>query len=390
MQSSNESSSIAQAIREFEPELIAIRRDIHQHPELAFQEFRTSQLVAQKLSQLQLEPRRGVGRTGVVADVVGAGSGPTVLLRADMDALPIEEEQPVEYRSTVFGVMHACGHDVHTAALLGAARVLQARRQEFGGRVRLVFQPAEELLQGAAAMLEDGMLEGVDMAIAGHVFAGFPVGTVVRRCGPMMAGADLFEITIGGKAAHGGTPQNGVNPIVAATQLLAAIPAFVTNETPPGEHLVISVTSIEAGRAANVVPDALRMRGSVRWYDEQLRGRILQRFLHLGQGICTALRASFSLKVTASVPVTMNAERLLPAVDRAIEQAGARAVDAGRRGASEDFALIGTRVPSFYMGIGAGGLDSPPHHCSAFAIDERSVALMAEILAGAALQALAG
>jgi amidohydrolase len=305
-----------------------------------------------------------------------------------MDALPIQERSGVEFSSTVANVMHACGHDAHTAALVGAATMLARRRGDLRGRVRLMFQPAEERLEGARAMIADGVLDGVDVAVSGHVFAGFPLGTVVRRPGPMMAGADLFEIEIAGVGGHAGAPQGSVNPITAAAQLLLALPTLVAYESAPGARVALTITAVESGRAANVVPDRLVMRGSLRWYDDQDRARLLERLGVLGRGICEAFRASFALSVTASVPVMVNAPRLLPAVDAAIAAAGAQALDAGPRGASEDFALVAERLPSFYVGVGAGGPQHPPHHSGTFDLDEDAVPLMAELFTRIALDVL--
>jgi amidohydrolase len=385
MPSSSETLSAAAAT--LHDKLIDIRRDLHRNPELGFREFRTADLVARRLDMLQLTPHCGLGGTGLFADITGDRPGPTVLLRADMDALPIQEESAGGFSSIVPGVMHACGHDVHTAALLGAAELLTRHRGEIAGRIRVMFQPAEELLQGAAAMIRDGVLDGVHAAISGHVFAGLPLGTIALRAGSMMAGADLFAINICGRAGHGGAPQGAVNPIAAAAQLLAAIPSLLAHESPPGEHLVVNITSVQAGTAPNVVPELLQMTGSIRWYSEALRQRTLTRLTELGQTICQAFRAKFSIELTASVPVTTNASCLLPALTQAIHAAGATPVDIGPRPASEDFALIGQKVPAFYIGIGAGGPDHPPHHCGAFSVDERCIALMSQLFAEGAIRA---
>lgn len=371
------------------PELIRLRRDLHRHPELSFAEERTAERVFDRLRSLGMTVRRGVGGTGVVADLEGELPGQTLLLRADMDALPIVERTTHDFPSVVPGVAHACGHDAHVAALLGTATLLAERRRALAGRVRFVFQPAEEVFGGARAMLSEGILEGVDAALAAHVFSSAPFGQVVCRPGPMMSGGDLLELRVLGRAGHGGSPHTSVDPLYAAAQLLVALQSIVARETRPGEPLVVSMASIQAGTAPNVTVEDVIVRGSVRWFDRAERDRALARIADIGNGVCAALRTSFELEVIGSAPVTTNSPAVFETVCKAVDATGRAAViDLGPRTASEDFALIAEEVPSCFLGIGCGGEGATPHHHPAFDLDERAIGLSAEVMARAALSFL--
>jgi amidohydrolase len=373
-------TDLSREVAAIEPDLIALRRDLHRRPELAFQEYTTTAVVADRLRALGLTPRPVIGRTGVWADLAGGGAGPRLLLRADIDALPLQEVGGRPYGSVVPGVMHACGHDAHTAALVGAATLIAARVHRLRGSVRFLFQPAEETLLGARAAIDAGALNGVDAAVAAHVFAGVPFGSVAYRSGPMMAGADFFEMQVSGRSAHGASPHAGVNPITAASQVVGALPTIVASDFPPGTRLAVSVTRFEAGHAANVIPDRATLAGSVRGYDALDRDRALVRLAQLGARVCDAFGAGFTLSTTARVPSMANAESLLAAVDAAVAASGARHEDSGLRNASEDFALIGERVPAFFFGVGAGGPNAAAHHSPSFDVDEGCIGLTSQLL----------
>lgn len=371
-------------------DLVAIRRDLHRHPELGFTEQRTSDVIADRLTTIGLAPRRGIAGTGVVADLAGDRSGPTLLIRADMDGLPVREATSHAFASRSEGIMHACGHDAHVASLLGAATLLADRKACLAGRVRFCFQPAEELLGGAREMISAGVMDGVDLVLAAHVSAPAPFGAVLVRPGPFFAGCDFFELKIVGSAGHGGMPHLSVDPIVAAAHVIAALQTIVSRETRPGETLVVSVSAIEGGRAANVVVEEVTLRGTVRWFSEAERDRVLERIASLAKGVASGLRARAELKVTASAPVTSNAAEPVARVTKATEATGrARVVDAGPLTASEDFSLFLNRAPGCLIGVGAGGPLSAPHHHHAFDIDERAIGLTAELFTRYALDALA-
>lgn len=372
-----------------EPGLVATRRRLHERPELAFAEHETAKLVAGGLRELGLDPRTGVGGTGVVADLAGAAPGPTLLLRADMDALPLEEVGGRSYGSAVQGRMHACGHDAHTSALLGSAELLVARKESLAGRVRLLFQPAEEILGGALAIIADGALDGVDEAIAAHVFTPLPFGVAATRVGELLVGADLFELTVEGGGGHSGLQAHEArDAVLASAQLVQALQAIVARETAPSELLVLTIASIEGGSAANVIADRVTLRGSVRWLEEGVRRRALARIEQIAAGVCAALRVSHALRIAATAPVFRSSDAPTALLTAAAQAAGARVIDPGVIPASEDFAHVAERVPTAFIAIGAGGDGCGAHHAPDFDIDERAVGMTAEVLARAALARL--
>lgn len=371
------------------PELIELRRDLHRHPELSFSEHRTSGIVADRLRALGLTPRTGVGGTGVVADLTGgAGDGPTLLIRADMDALPLTEVDGRDYGSTEPGRMHACGHDAHTSALLGAAQVLSERAGELRGRVRFMFQPAEEIGLGALAMIEDGVLDGVDEAIGAHVFSPVPYGVAALRTGEFLVGADLIELSVEGGGGHSGIASQSVDAVFAAAQLVSALQSIVARETADTETLVLTIASIEGGTAANVIASTVTLRGTIRWLDPAVRERALSRIEQIAAGVCAALRVTHTLTVGSTMPVLRCAEEPTALLSGAAEATGMTVVDPGIVTASEDFANVADRVPTGFIAVGAGGPGCGVHHAPDFDIDERSIATTAEILARAAMRRL--
>jgi amidohydrolase len=377
-------------IDKLEADLVALRRDLHRHPELGHKEDRTSSLVAQRMTALGLDVRTGVGGTGVLADLAGSEPGATLLIRADMDALPVTETTGHDFASETPGVMHACGHDAHVSALVGAATLLTEAREELAGRIRFCFQPAEELLDGASAMISDGAMDGVDRVLGAHVFSIAPYGTVVSMAGPMLAGADAFELRIVGKAGHGGMPQLSVDPIYAAAQVVTALQSIVARETSPGETLVVSIAAIEGGRTFNVVVDEVTLRGTVRWFSTAERERALARIPVIAQGVCEALRAHAEFTVIGSVPVTANVAEHIDVLEAAVAETGrAVAINPGPITGSEDFSRFLERAPGAFFGVGAGGPEAAPHHHHAFDIDERAIALTAEVFVRTARRTLA-
>jgi amidohydrolase len=383
-------ADITQAVNKLEPELIALRRTFHRHPELGLQEQWTANRVAEELERIGLPVKRNVGRTGLVADLAGAGEGPTLLLRSDMDGLPVKEVAGHDFASKNDGVMHACGHDAHMASLLGAAKILSEHQHRIRGRVRFCFQPAEEIIAGAALMIEDGVMDGVDEVLAAHVLTPAPFGVVLARPGPFFAGCDIFELRIIGKAGHGAMPHLSVDPIIAGAHVITALQTIVSRETKPGETLVVSVAAIEGGKAANVVVEEVVLRGTVRWFVETERDRVLERMGAIAQGVASALRAKTELRITGSVPVTQNTAASVSRAAAAIAATGrAGMVDSGPITASEDFSLFLKHAPGCLIGVGAGGPDAPPHHHHSFTVDERAIALTAEVFVRYTLDALA-
>ncbi|HTN85862.1 MAG TPA: amidohydrolase [Sorangium sp.] len=380
---------VSKDVKLLDRDLVALRRDLHRHPELGYAEVRTSQVVAERLRKLGLSVRTGVAGTGVIADLDGERPGRTVLLRADMDALPVVERSGHDFPSETSGVMHACGHDAHVSALLGAAELLAARRDRVAGRVRFLFQPAEELGGGALQVIQAGALDGVDQALGAHVMSPLPFGVVATRTGPFFAGIDVFEIVVIGNAGHGGLPHMSVDPIYAAAQVVTALQSIVSRETKPGEPVVVSVSAISGGDAPNVVVERVTLQGTVRWFSQATREHALERIQGIASGVCSALRAACEFRVLSSSPVTTNAAApvdLVTAAARATERA--EVLDPGPMTVSEDFSEFTDRVPGCLFTVGAGGSTAAPHHHHAFDLDERAIGLIAEIFARAALAGL--
>ena len=381
-------TSLRDAIARLEPDLVQLRRDLHQHPELAFTEERTAAIVRERMEGLGLRVRAGVGGTGVVAELQGTTPGPTVLIRADMDALPVSERTGLDYASTTPGVMHACGHDAHVSALIGAATVL-TEMPDLGGTLRFCFQPAEEVLAGAQQMIADGVMDGVDCVLGAHLLSSIPFGTVAMAHGPFLAGGDLFELRVIGKAGHGGTPHSSIDPVYAAAQIVTALQSVVARETRPGEPMVVSVNAIQGGSAANVTVEAVTLRGTIRWFSRAERERGLARIEAIARGVGEALRVRVEFEIMGGAPVTANIPEYAALVDEAVAETGrATPIDAGAITATDDFAYLLELAPGAFLGVGAGGPNAVPHHHPAFEIDERAIALTSEILARSAIKAV--
>jgi amidohydrolase len=382
------SNALAHTVARLEPDLVRLRRDLHRHPELAFAERRTASIIAERLKALGLVVRSGVGGTGVVADLEGTAPGPRVLVRADMDALPILEQTGLDYSSTTPGVMHACGHDAHMSALIGAATLL-AEIRELPGTIRFCFQPAEEVLTGARQMIAAGVMDGVDAVLGAHLFSPIPFGTVSMAVGPFLAGGDLFQLRVIGKAGHGGTPQSSIDPVYAAAQVITALQSVVARETRPGELLVVSINAIQGGSAANVTVEAVTLRGTIRWFSATERERGLARIEAIARGVGEALRVQIEFEVLGGAPVTSNVPEYAALVEEAVTESGrATLIDGGPITATDDVAYLLAMAPGAFFLVGTGGPGAVPHHHPAFEIDERAIGLMSEILARAAIKVL--
>ena len=373
------------------PELIALRRRLHQQPELAFEERETSRLVAERLHQLGFEVKSNVGQTGVVGILDSHQPGPTILLRADMDALPIQTSLDVYYRSQRPDAMHACGHDGHTAIGLTVAEALTQHRDRLAGKVISIFQPAEETLEGAKAMLADNALEGVqvDKVLGLHLINDLPVGTVHIRPGPVMAGRDIFRMTIRGKSGHAAKPHQTVDAILIASMIVNHLQHVVSRERDPITTLVLSITSIHAGNGYNVVPNEVELKGGLRSFDLGVRESTIRRVNEIASGVASSMRGSCVTDWQQDVPPLVNDE----AVARHVWQVAEKVVgqenvfQADQRMSSEDMALWLQQAPGCYFFVGtrneAKGLDQP-HHSAGFDIDEDALAIGAKVLARAA------
>src|ERR671916_2389061 len=270
--------------------IVALRRDIHREPELGFDTEKTAGKVLAALDGLPLDIRTGVAENGVVATLKGKGAGPTVGLRADMDALPILEETGLPFASEVDGKMHACGHDGHTSMLVGAAHVLSGMRERLNGTVKFFFQPAEEGGGGGKVMVEEGVADDVDSVFALHLWPGLPFGTAATKAGPIMAAADAFEMTVRGKGGHGAFPHQTADAVVMAAQIVTALQTVVSREVDPVDPAVVTVGEIEAGSAFNIIPETARLGGTVRTLNEDLRRKMPERIEHLARGVSQGMR----------------------------------------------------------------------------------------------------
>ncbi len=371
-------------------ELVATRRDLHAHPELGFEEVRTAGIVAERLRALGLEPRTGVGRTGVLARIVGGKPGKTVLLRADMDALPIVEENDVPYRSQNAGRMHACGHDCHTSILLGVAKRLVAEAKDLQGSVVLCFQPAEELggaKGGAQAMIQDGALEWAkaDAAFGLHVWQDLPLGVVGVTAGPWMAAVDEFTVTFKGKGAHAAMPQSGRDPVVALAHAVTALQTLTSRNADPLKELVVSVTQLRAGSAFNIIPETAWMNGTIRVFDRALWERTPHDFERVVRGVAAALDCEAEiLYERGNHPTTNDPAMCAYARAAAVSVVGEANVRADvRTMGGEDFSAFLERVPGVFIAIGSRnesrGLTYDHHH-PRFDVDEQSLRIGAEVL----------
>lgn len=377
----------AEALRD---ELIARRRDFHAHPELAFEEFRTAGIVAQELQKLGLEVRTGVGKTGVIGLLEGGREGQTILVRADMDALPILEENQTDFTSSVPNKMHACGHDGHTAIALGVAKLLSQHRDEIAGTIKFVFQPGEEVGRGAQAMVDDGALEDPrpDVTVGLHLWNSMPVGKVGVADGSTMAGASIFDIKVTGKGTHGALPHVGIDPVVCAAQIVTALQTIVSRSSDPLDTLVVSVTQIRAGDAYNVIPQFAELHGTVRYFRNETRDLARERMREIAVNVGFAMRCEVEVNfVDLTIPVINNAEvgaKLRPLF---AEMLGADNLDTtARTMGAEDVSLFMNDIPGFYFFVGAQDMTADAyygHHHPKFSIDENSLPLAVALLSQA-------
>lgn len=381
---------------EFLPEMVAWRRHLHRHPELSYQEEKTAAFVAEKLERLGLAVRRNVGGHGVIAELEGAEAGPTVALRADIDALPIQDEKQCEYASTVPGVMHACGHDAHTSALLGVAHVLSGMKEQIKGRVRFLFQPAEEVSPGGALpLIKEGALEGVAAIYGVHLWSPFPVGAVYSRPGPLMASADDFTIDIIGKGGHGGLPHETVDSLMVGAHLVVNLQSIVSRNVNPVDPAVISVGSLQAGTGFNVIAERSRLKGTVRCFSADVRAMLKTRIEQVIASTCSMFGADYELHYKLGYPPVVND----PAEVRRFTRVAADLFGAEKVRqtelimAGEDFSYYLQQVPGCFVFVGAGNAEkliTAPHHHPRFDIDEEAMLHAARVLAGLCLDRLHG
>ena len=350
--------STEQRIAELHDELIEIRHDIHRHPEIAFEEVRTADIVAQKLESWGLDVHRGLGKTGVVGTLRAGSSNRAIGLRADMDALPVDELNAFDHRSVIDGKMHACGHDGHTTMLLGAARTL-AQNRDFNGTVHFIFQPAEEMYGGAKFMIEDGLFDKfpVEGVWGMHNMPGLPAGHFSVATGPVMAAADEYRVKITGVGGHAAYPHYAVDPVYIASEIVVALQTIAARRVDPLASVVVSTTVLRAGNAGNVIPESAEMIGSARAFTTELQDEIEGSIRRIAEGVAQAHGATAEVEYTRGYPPTINhpAETEI-ARQAAIRTAGAENVGAGGLPmmASEDFSFMLLERPGCYLFIGNG------------------------------------
>jgi amidohydrolase len=382
----------AQSLFEFSRDL---RREFHRHPETGFQETATARLVINELEKLNLDINTGIAKTGIVALLDSHKPGPVVMLRADMDALPVTEETGASYASLSPGIMHACGHDGHMAVLLTVARLLDQHRDELQGTVKFIFQPAEEGLGGASAMVKAGILENPapDYVLAMHLWNEQPLGKIVVSPGAMMAGSETFTITITGRGGHGALPNQTIDPVVAAAVIVNALQTIVSRNVSPLQTAVISVTKIQAGTAYNIIPPVAELMGTIRTFDPEVRSLVLDRFQQIIEGIADAMSVNADVQINHDTSPVINDQTVCSIVSDIINEItpGMTIIPNYQTMVSEDVAFYLEKVPGCFLLVGSaitGRDQNYSHHHPKFDFDEQVMPLSAAILTAATIRLL--
>ena len=389
--------SLTEAAWEIGPAVVADRRYLHQHPELGMQEENTARFVAEKLREFGIETQTGIATTGVLGTLRGGQPGKTVLLRADMDALPIDELNEVPYRSENPGVMHACGHDAHTAMLLGVARLLAERRDEIRGTVKFAFQPAEETVGGAEPMIAAGVMNNpkVDAAFGVHIAQDLPVGTIGIGHGPMTAAADEAIITIRGLGAHAARPHHSVDPIIIAAQCITALQTLVSREVNPLRQAVVTVGTLHAGTVSNVIPEECELRATIRTFDEETRQALARRIPELVTGIAEAMRGVAEVEYVFGYPTLVNDRAMTDLVREVVREIipAEKVLDREPSMGAEDMSYFLQQAPGCFFNIGSNNPDRGlvyGHHHPRFDIDEQALPIGVAAVASVAMRYLNG
>ena len=374
-----------QEVEDVYDQMVTWRRYLHENPELSFKEVNTARMVGDILAGYGIDVLRNVGGHGVVGTLKGAKPGPTIGLRADMDALPIQEENEVSYKSQIPNVMHACGHDIHSAALLGAARVLSEVREELKGNVVFIHQFAEEKIPGGAKlMIEDGCLEGVDVIYGAHVWSSEPIGKIGVGVGPMMAAVDSFEIEIEGKGGHGATPHLTLDPLVTGCQLVLNLQQIVSRRIDPLKPAVVTVGTFTGGNAFNIIPDNVKISGTVRSFEESVRDLIEKSIKQIAVSTCQAAGIFEKFEYTRGYPAVWNDPEETNRVENMAKCLyGEKKVKQMKPiMIGEDFSYYLQKVPGTFFFVGGGNPDIKaiyPHHHSKFDVDERSILITSQL-----------
>lgn len=380
-------SQIRSEIQALQPSLVEWRRGFHQQPELGFQEKLTAKFIAQKLTEWGIDHQTGVAQTGIVATIPGSQPGPVLAIRADMDALPIQEENQVSYRSQHDGVMHACGHDGHTAIALGTAYYLAQHRHTFAGTVKLIFQPAEEGPGGAKPMVEVGVLTNpdVDAIIGLHLWNNLPLGTVGVRSGPLMAAVELFRCKIVGRGGHGAMPHQTIDSILVSAQVVNALQAIVARNVNPLDAAVVTVGELHAGSAMNIIADTAQMSGTVRYFNPDLETLIQERVEQVIAGVCQSHGATYDLDYWQLYPPVVNDARitqLVQSVAETVVETPAGVVPECQTMGGEDMSFFLQAIPGCYFFLGSANASRDlayPHHHPRFDFDEAALGMGVEM-----------
>ncbi|HDR6314287.1 TPA: M20 peptidase aminoacylase family protein [Bacillus thuringiensis] len=366
--------------------LISIRRNLHEHPELSYEEFETTKTIKNWLEEKNITIINSSLETGVIAEISGNNSGPIIAIRADIDALPIQEETNLPYASKIPGKMHACGHDFHTAAIIGAAYLLKEKESSLSGTVRFIFQPAEESSNGACKVIEAGHLHGVQAIFGMHNKPDLPVGTIGIKDGPLMAGVDRFEIEIHGVGTHAAVPDAGVDPIVASSQIVMALQTIVSRNISSSHNTVVSVTNIHSGNTWNVIPEKATLEGTVRTFQTETREKIPALMKRIIQGVSDALGVKTEFRFYAGPPAVHNDTSLTNLSSQVAEKMNLNIISPTPSMAGEDFSFYQKEIPGSFVFMGTSGTHE--WHHPAFTVDEQALPISAEYFALLAEKAL--
>ncbi|RKF46506.1 hydrolase [Bacillus wiedmannii] len=366
--------------------LISIRRNLHEHPELSYEEFETTKAIKNWLEEKHIKIINSSLETGVIAEISGNNSGPIIAIRADIDALPIQEETNLPYASKIHGKMHACGHDFHTAAIIGAAYLLKEKESSLSGTVRFIFQPAEESSNGACKVIEAGHLRDVQAIFGMHNKPDLPVGTIGIKDGPLMAGVDRFEIEIHGVGTHAAVPDAGVDPIVASSQIVMALQTIVSRNISSSHNAVVSVTNIHSGNTWNVIPEKATLEGTVRTFQTETREKIPALMKRIIQGVSDALGVKTEFRFYAGPPAVHNDTSLTNLSNQVAEKMNLNIISPTPSMAGEDFSFYQQEIPGSFVFMGTSGTHE--WHHPAFTVDERALPISAEYFALLAEKAL--
>lgn len=390
-----EKKAIERLVEKYYEEIVRLRHEFHKNPELGFEEFNTSRIVAEKLEELGIKTYRNIAKTGVVGLLEGKHPGKTLLLRADMDALPIQEETQLEYTSQIEGKMHACGHDGHTAGLLGAAMILSELKDQLHGNIKFLFQPAEETDGGALPMIEEGVLENpkVDAAFGCHLWGGTEEGKVNIKYGPMMAAPDTFSFRLIGKGGHGAMPHLTVDPIVACSQVISSIQTIVSRNINPLLPAVISFGSINGGDAFNVIPNEVRVSGTIRSFDGEVRKFIPTAIENILKAQKISSNCDYEFTYVEKYPPLINDSLMTDfaknSISKIVGDQNVSELELPNMG-GEDFAYFTTKVPScfFFVGISKDINNPVLHHHPSFQWDDKNLKIVSSSLAQIAIDFL--